>query len=230
MLCIIDSGLSLPRIKEILLEHGEIGPIRVLWKQGRETRKSLVLMSEEVYKNLIDAGFGRKKFNLDLSLATFEFRETHLPGEGKTLNWKILFPEDYRDTLRTPSKVHSVVNKKLDALVKFGVLPHDDCYRIDIPLNSRTTEELAGVCFVSFKKDVDPKAIAMARLICNDSVWDDVFGAPLFNIMWATDRTERKKTDGAEPSAQADRPAATDRRPAPVDRRPVRTDRRRPQV
>jgi hypothetical protein len=85
------------------------------------------------------------------------------------------------------------VTDKLKHLSEWGIL-EDNSWSINIPLKSREEGNLQSGCFISFKREISSRQIAMIRILLTDTYWpeqEDGSERSVFKCFWARDRKER---------------------------------------
>lgn len=204
----IHSSWSLDSISEFIANHGDedkIGYMRVRYdRERRPTNQTIALLHESVYTSLAEAGYDRHNFGTDFSVKRLYLTQGNYPGEGRSSTLFIPIP---RDLGMTEREIQDKVHSKLTMMSDWGILPAK-CWNVRTPLKSRETGESSGGCFVSWKKDVEPEAIAVAKLVLDDGYWEEDIDA-FFRCFWARERPPR------EEPAERERPKRESLKSAP---------------
>ena len=131
-----------------------------------ETNKTIVVMKPELYDLLIENGYGVTRFEIDFKIKKYKFNENILPPLDKSSN---LFIPIIKQT--TETVVNTVINKKLDLLAEFNIIPKNS-WRIKCPLNSRENGFIKLGCFIFFKSEISLYTIGVVKFLLNNTHWD----------------------------------------------------------
>ncbi len=156
------SNLSLDYIKdELLSKHGNaagIGPMKIETFKGKETNRTLVFLSKDIYESLEMAGLtskGRK--GVDFRVSPYKLRPFDLPKEGHGPNLFIPLESKYSTT-----EYRDLLEGLISEISQFGLFDFEDVL-VKIPLKTRSADDHKGMCFISFKKTVPVEHIACLR-------------------------------------------------------------------
>jgi len=188
---LIKSGWSLTTIQEFLASFriGKIGPIRVVYrKDGKETKMSICLLTEDLYKVLYEAGYGKPQ-NTDFIIERYKLYDINLAKYGqKSDQWFIPIPSGKGVSVE---EIINEVQSKIAPLAEFNVISANS-WKVEVPLKSRETGELKSSCIVTFTKwnvDVETfhRRIAFSKIIIDDTYWsksDSTGNKIIFKCFW----------------------------------------------
>jgi hypothetical protein len=148
MLYIIYSKRSLEDIHSFLLSYGtldQIGPARIMYYRGKETDRTVILLSPEVYDKLVEDGYGHR--NRDLYIVPYQLRDYDRPKNGERSLFFSL-PKDKKG-----SECRAYIGYALAIATSLGAIPKDG-YKLSIPLYTRTSDVHKGLGFLHFDTEV----------------------------------------------------------------------------
>lgn len=167
---IIYSSWSLDTIRNFLLNlmPDSISIMKIIYDYSyNETNKTIIVMKEELYNLLIDQGYGVSRFEIDFKIKKYKFNENILPSGEKTNNLFIPIIKKTTETIVT-----SVINKKLEELAEFKIIP-EKSWRLKCPINSRETGNVKLGCFIFFRNDITIYNISIVKFLLNNTHWID---------------------------------------------------------
>jgi len=165
---IIYSSWSLDTIKKFLLDlmPDSVSNMKIVYDSlYNETNKTIIVLKEELYNLLIDKGYGVTRFEIDFKIKKYKFNDSILPGINKSTN---LFIPIIKKT--TESDLTSIINKKLEELSQFKLLP-EKSWRIKCPINSRENGNVKLGCFIFFRHDISIYNIGIIKFLLNNTHW-----------------------------------------------------------
>jgi len=167
--------------------------------EGKETYLSVGIIKQGLYDTLIEKYSERSTANPHVQ--PLEIKDYQLPKDYQCRNWIISLPPWHEDM--DEDMVKKIVSKKLELMVKYGVLPKK-CYSIDVPLASRVKDGvIKNHFFVKFDATVDIDALMRAKLLLKNTTWpsDDESEVHNFRIRWAVDAAViAKKSEKKSPN------------------------------
>lgn len=188
---IIYSKWTLRRIDEAISKYGKVGLLRIINDGVKETNRTLVLMENEVYFKLINAGYSGKN-NKGLSITAFNEKALDFPGKNFNSNLFVTVPEVFKsDDLN----VIKIVEGKLKHLVEWDILP-DNCWTINVPVKSREKGGISSGCFIIFDKEIEISVISKARMLLTDNNWpatSEQDEKEAFKCVWGLNFSKNKK-------------------------------------
>lgn len=199
--CMIYSQQSLSELEGLFKHFGDHGDehdslriIRAKDDQGkwRDTNRTIVLISERLYNQLMSKGFYKPvrsgdRTGWDFRLVPYEVRQSNLPKEGSKKDLFIRIPADFE---MSNSEVEAFIKAKMAPLVKFGVI-HDDQFSVKVPLRNkdRANDLVHGSCFLTFVDEVSEHTAALIKAVIDDTLWHD--DATTFHCFWARAQLEK---------------------------------------
>ena len=185
---LIRSRWSLSSIDTYLDTYGGAGFLRIIYdSEGRETDRTIAILSEKVYDALVENGDDQQKYGKGFSVSPFLLRDNNFPGEGYTNNLFVPVPEELSSD---DEAVITTISDKLQHLSDWDILPGDS-WSINPLLKSREKGGIKGGCFISFKRDVPNECRAMVRILITDTYWpESALGSvdTVFRCLWARAR------------------------------------------
>jgi hypothetical protein len=162
-------GIAPASFVEASLE--QIPYVRIVYDStGGETNRSLIVMSNRIYQNLLEAGFSHetKETRQNFRVKRYEPGLTDFPRKGFGPSIAVEVPQELQGLTRG---VESSIGKRLKFMAGLGILAPDS-WRVIMPMTSRREGRGTGKCFISFQHGVPLKDIVMTRLLLDDSLWD----------------------------------------------------------
>lgn len=191
---LIYSSWSLPEIRNFLEEkchQGEyIGYLKVERSHGKESNRTLAILSPTLYQRLVESGFDQRNDD-DFSIKTYIVPHYTNIQPSRTLFLPL--PSEYPGSL-----CREQLEYKLNAFTSFGIIPQNG-YRVRVSWTSRQMDQHRGSAFISFADHVPTDSISLTRSLLNGSNWEDATGEPGFFIkcMWST-KEHKGQGHGAE--------------------------------
>lgn len=191
---LIYSKWSLLQLDNFLKDFGDVGFLRIVYdNDGKETDRTIAILPETVYDYLCEEGYGEvakgtRSYGRGLRISPFRLKDSSIQGEGRSKTLFVPVPKTLDD-----SQVIPAVIDKLKHLSEWGIV-QDNSWSVNVPLKSREEGNLQSGCFVSFKRDVSIKQVAMIRVLLTDTYWpdqEDGSDRAVFRCFWARDRKER---------------------------------------
>lgn len=175
------------KLEEFPLE--EIGPMTIIKRKGKETKRTLCLMKNRAYYELLNRGYDKKKYDIDFFMSEYKLSNYDYPKQNESRILYVGLPP----TL-TASECREQLEEKLMDLENFNVINKEKC-QIKIPLKSRQTDEHKGLSFIYFR-EVEIKDIIVVKSILNDSWWfksEDETYQETMTCYWARKRIFKNK-------------------------------------
>ena len=205
------SSWSIADLDKFIRSFGDeddiFGPIRVDRYKGKETDRTVCIFSENVYRNMLDHGYGKRRKNEDFAIERYVLRPHSYPKPNETNDLFVQLTKSL-----STSDCREQLSAKLNALIDLGVISVND-FRVKIPLKSRETNDHLGSAFIIFENDVKPDAIAFTRVIIHDSHWNiGESGWELVSCFYSKDRNHLKESRstgdnrGTHPSQNGTKP------------------------
>lgn len=136
-------------------------------RSRKETNRTVCLMREDVYDDLVNRGYTRRNRYADFWIQRYQIHDYHHPSNGYSSNMYVSLPKEFNLTV---TESRQQLQDKIDTLCKFGVLSAGEV-TIKIPLVNRESGEPKGGAFIVFTQSVDPNAIAVSKLYIDNSYW-----------------------------------------------------------
>jgi len=182
------------------VSQSDVGVMRIDRFKGKETNRTIMLVSRSLYNKALAKGYTEHQQGLDFKLTEYELKDHNLPKEGYTRNFFIPLPSSL-----TGDEARDQLQNKLNVLTDFGMF--SDSPRLKIPLRSRETGEHRGQAYVTFSPDTSTNVIALARVLLHDTRLytcepnNEATGYERMRCFWAkekdqTERSPRGKTSG----------------------------------
>jgi len=193
-LYIIYSNWSLIRIDKEIKNFGDIGLLRIICSEGKETNRTLALLENDVYYKLCEKGYSAKKNGKGFSIARFNEKALDSPPKGCSRNLFVPVPEIFR---KDDMKTIDIIDEKLKHLVEWEVLS-ENSWHVNALLESREKGEISSGCFIVFDNKVDLKTIAKVKVIITDTCWPKVSSdleREQFKCLWAFDSKRKDHKD-----------------------------------
>lgn len=198
----IHSNSSLGQLDKFLGKYGDVGFLRIVYDtNGKETDRTIAILRPEVYESLSTLGYDKRYIN-GMKITPYRLNASHFPGEGHTKNLFVPVPK----TLNlNAGQVMQIVTDKLSHLTDWGIIPQPtklqsdvghvpiNNWNIAIPVESRELGNIRNGCFISFNDNVTLEQIALARIIMNDTYWNQTgqeTDRQIFRCTWARDRAK----------------------------------------
>lgn len=185
-LFIIYSSESLSWIHSFLCGFGigepGIGDLLVIRNaSGYETSRTLALLDESIWKDLLVAGYGvpntgtdvspKNRFGKSLTIVRY-----HLyPTPHRTYNLYLPLPKHL-----SGESVKDFLKAKLLLLCKFGILNMELFPRITVPLASREHDTPKGHAYISFVKETSLDTIALIKIYLSNTSWSETERVKVF--------------------------------------------------
>lgn len=227
-LCIVFSSAPLTAIYNAVAEavgnDDSVGYARIVFdRNGKETNRTLVLVSANTWRQLENAGLADE--GESIRFAPYKILEGNLPKETQSDSLCLLVPESFQ---KQPvfAEVDKIIAEKLEHLALWGILPSNS-WKVSVTLTSREKGEVGKRCFISFDDTVSLEQRAIVRLLLNDTYWAseddsvneelagkvdiDLDSPPILKCFWAfpqKKRTPRPDKDDKSPEAEAARKEA----------------------
>lgn len=208
-ICMVYSKMTLKDIEDLFTSvgggdrnYGTMRIVRVKDPKGtwQDTNRTIVLISEVLYDQLIKMGYDKPvrspdRPNLDFRIVPYGVRESNLPKEGLKKDLFIRIP---KESNFTADDVRKTILDKLQPLVKLNIMAVDD-YRVNIPLRNmnRETGLVTGSCFLSFSPSVTSTQAAQVKAVIDDTYWPD---GQTFNCYWARDNNMSAAAENGTPA------------------------------
>ncbi len=166
---IIYSNWSIDTVVNFLngILPNQIGMMKIIYDNlSQETNKTIAVLTFKLYEMLIEQGYGKSQFHIDFKIKKYRFKDNILPPEDKSHNLFIPVCKQ-----RTEFVVTENLNRKLEDLAAFGILPPQS-WRIKCPIDDRESGIVKLGCFIFFR-NVDVYTIAIVKFLLNNTHWDD---------------------------------------------------------
>jgi len=190
VLAIIYSNWPLSTINEFLASSDSsdgYGLLKIDYRKGKETNRTICLMSSKFYQQLLAEGYNKRRYNFDFAVSQYQLRQHNYPSEGESSNLFVPLPKEM-----LASECRRYLEEKLSEMCSFGLL-NDDDYKLNIPTSSRQSDLHKGSAFLTFKKEVNVDVIASVKILLHDSVWNmETEQKELAQCYWAKDRKKEK--------------------------------------
>lgn len=196
---IIFSKWEVKKIVQFCRTYGEVFWSRLVYdKSGKETDRTLMILSDEAYNGLVKAGYGseeHKRGSNSNKAAGFRIARYVLREDSEHTDAPTLFvpaPKEQRDSTVV---MEGIVDSKLRTLAECDILPMDS-WVVEAPPRSRESGEVRSGAYITFDTNVERARIAMVRLLINDTYWPDVGNKEtlsIFRCYWARERVSRPK-------------------------------------
>ena len=169
---------------------------------GYETSRTLALLDESIWKDLLVAGYGvPNNSGKNLSIVRY-----HLyPTPHRTYNLYLLLPSHLSGTA-----TKEFLKTKLSLLCQFGIL-NTTVPRITVPLASRERDIPKGHAYISFTKETSLDSIALTKIY-------------LSNTSWPIDPPERMKVFWVHPKSESRGPGGPGGIGSPISHQQDRQD------
>lgn len=191
-LYVVYCGWNVHRIRDFLeheVSNPHVGPIRIDYKNGRETNRTIVVMAEENYQELKAKGYSNYSKTADFRIMPYVVKDIGLvaPGADKRYSYYIRFPVTATD----PESIRQDVVNKLDSLADFGFFARDS-YVVRTPLLSREQNVPRNFCLVTFSDSTSKNSIIAGRIVLHQSHWRD--HSELMKCFWTINFAPRRGT------------------------------------
>ena len=204
---IIYSSESLSWIHSFLCGFGigepGIGDLLVIRNaSGYETSRTLALIDESIWKDLLVAGYGVPNIPTTVHRNLSIVRYHLYPTPHRTYNLYLPLPshllgEDVKNFLKT----------KLLLLCKFGILKTELLPRITVPLASREHDTPKGHAYISFGKETSLDTIALIKIYLSNTSWSMAGEPERVKVFWVRPKFEparNKNPNDQQLSAQSE--------------------------
>ena len=171
---IIYSNWSLDKLSDFLtsMVNDGVGLLKIIYDNvGNETNKTLALISDALYIELLVKGYGINKYCADFIIKKYKFDKTKglSPSPDKSNNLFIPVPSSQKSN---ELFITNVLNTKLEIFVKYNIIPAE-CWRIKCPLNSRELGQIKLGCFIFFKPEIPDTTIGVVKFLMQNLHWVD---------------------------------------------------------
>lgn len=147
---------------KLSVSQSDVGVMRIDRSGGKETNRTIMLVSRSLYNKALEKGYSEHQPGLDFKLTQYELKEHNLPKDGYSRNFFIPLPPSL-----TGDEARDQLQNKLNVLSEFGMF--SDSPRLKIPLKSRETGEHKGQAYVTFSQNTPTNVIALARVLLHDT-------------------------------------------------------------
>lgn len=190
---IIYSSWSIEKIKAFL---GENCMLKIVFDiNGNETNKTIAVMHDILYKKLEFEGYNAPQYGVDFIIKKYRLGNYILQPTNKSSN--LFIPTIHPNT---ELYITSIINKKLQQLVSFNIIP-DNCWKLKCPIDNRINGQVKLGCFVFFKDDITNYTKGVVRFLLNKTHWNDDIPSldkydNIFKCYWANNKKlDNKKFD-----------------------------------
>ena len=165
----------------------QVGVMRIDRVQGKETNRTIMLVSRSLLEAAEQKGFTQSQKGLDFKMTEYELRDFNRPKQGQTRNFYVPLPEELSATDATAQ-----LENKLEVLCNFGMFAKDRP-RVKIHLLSRESEKHKGQAFVTFSRNSDDDEVALARVLLHETkLYTGENDYTLMKCLWAKERAGPK--------------------------------------
>jgi hypothetical protein len=227
---IIFSKWDVKKIVQFCRVYGEVFWSRLVYdKNGNETDRTLVILSDEAYAGLVKAGYGsedQKRGSNSNRAAGFRIDRYVLHEKQEHPDAPTLFvpaPREHRDSSVV---MEGIVDEKIRTLAECDLLPMDS-WTVDAPPRSRESGGVKSGAYITFDTGVEHGRVAMVRLLITDTYWPSVESKEtpaIFRCFWARERVPRAKRDSSVRSTWAER--TSNKKLSPEEREKLHEERR----
>lgn len=177
--------------ERLFVTQDQIGVMRIDRFKGKETNRTILLLTRSVFDQASERGYTQQQQGLDFKLAEYELRDHNLPKEGYTRNFFVPLPNSL-----SGDEARDQLQNKLDVLCRFGMFT--DKPRLKIPLKSRETGEHRGQAYVTFSHQTPVTTTALARVLLHDTrlytKQDDTEDFERMQCFWAKEKSDNQAT------------------------------------
>jgi hypothetical protein len=189
---LITSKFSLPHLDETLSQYGELGYLRVVYVNGKETNNTIAIMSLKTYQAACEAGYSAQdpaSAKSGIRIAPYLFKNNETDSTSRQLFVPVPSVFSAVDTV-----IVAVVGDKLKHLAEWDILP-DKSWNFGIPIKSREEGEVKGSCYITFNEQVSQVQIQLVRVLLNDTHWPEVNGhkRATFKCYWAKEKGRKSE-------------------------------------
>ena len=215
---VVFSKLSVPDLRSRFqrylpagwVANDHIGPIRyfVDYRQSKSRgltiyKNCAIALFSDVFAEVLEENGFMDRAHRDVQLDYYVLMDNAVPRADQTTNLHVALP---RNTGLTASQFKEILERRLETLVHFNVLPpetdtYPKCYTVYVPVKNRQTGELLGSATIDFNMQACIlKSVALARIVLNDDLWLDLDGNLIRNdagkpmmqlVQWALPRKPR---------------------------------------
>lgn len=170
---VIYSSWSLAKIRHFLttnLTNPKIGPLRIDYKNGKETNRTVAVLDDANFQELKEKGYTVYSKTAEFRIMPYVVKDIGLvtPGPDKRYSYYIRFPMGATDA----TVIENELREKLDELSEFGFFPKGS-YTVRTPLVSREAGTPRNFCLVNFQDSVSRTSIIAGRIVLHQSHWRD---------------------------------------------------------
>lgn len=202
VMCVIHSGWCLTDLDDFLAGYGDVPFLKIVHdKGGKETNRTITIISQVMYQTLCDHGYGDARVETKtpkrgFRITPYVLHPGNLPGADKTSALFVPIPKELNSNA---GFLRADVVDKLEHIAECGMIVSGS-WNINLPIKSRETGEVTG-CFIMFNRDVPIETVAKIRVLITDTYWSaraEDKPRHIFRCFWARSRTA--------PQNQATRP------------------------
>jgi hypothetical protein len=171
---LIDGGMS----KNEVHKRTKVGPLRIVRSRGEQTDRTISVMGDEVYQELVKDGKkknGRqRRFNLDdFQIRPYHLAESQRPKKRDMRHLMVCLPK-----VLSRIECDKQLRHHMTDLVNFGVVSAD-AYQIAIPFESRENDNHVGRAFLVFADHVNIWDIVITHATLRETIWTTKKNNPL---------------------------------------------------
>lgn len=190
VVAIIFSRWNLDTVYEFIVDHASesefVGPLRIDRNKGKETDRTICIMSSSLYETLKES-YPRRTYSCDFSITEYQLRNYNYPKQDETYKLFVHLPRQL-----SASKCALQLEEKMKAFSQAGLVNSDE-YKVDVPCSSREVNAHKGLAFVSFKRSVQPDVICVIKLMLHDSWWTvNESDMELIKCHWARNKNNKR--------------------------------------
>ena len=158
----------------------KVGPLRIVRNRKQDTNRTLCVIDDKVYEEMVSQGFERKErraldYN-DFQVKRYIMDNRNLSKNRERRHLMIKLPK-----ILSGGKVDEQLSQHMAELVKFNIVP-EKSYRIVIPFKDREGDEHIGHSIIVFNDDVLIWDIAMTHETLRESLWSNRENKPMTGL------------------------------------------------
>lgn len=156
-------------------DETHFGFFKILYDyNGNQTNKTIVVISDSLYADLMRHGYGQKNYGSDFYIKNY-YIDNLLPPANKSSN--LFIPTTIKNT---KNSVIEILNINLNNMAMFNIIKRNS-WELKFPIDSYNDTYLKMGCFILFKNE-SAINIGVVRFLLNNASWYDTNGKlPLYN-------------------------------------------------
>ena len=160
-------------LTKLKTEKSSVGPVRMEYYGIKETNRNICVMSDDIFKAMIDRGHSTQSRKDGLSVSRYHLTNKDYPrNNGVPLEIFIKLPLEIFVKLPETTSLslcRKILEEKLKILQDVRLLMSD--FKIDIPYKSRALGSHYGKAIISFGENSKRPEIALVKVSITNSFW-----------------------------------------------------------